>query len=266
MKYSFMSFSTTEMTFDEMLAAAKKYGYEGIEPRIDCEHKHGVEWSASAAARKEARAKATDAGIELCCIATSCDYSDPVTLKQNMEDTRRSIDLAADVGSPRIRVFGGTLSDDLSRNQAVAQVSEALRSVADQAQQHGVTICLETHDSWTQPEHVAAVMKRVNHPAIAVNWDYWHPVRYSGIAIETTFETLKPWIRHVHLHDGNVRLDKPSLKPMGTGDLDCRLVVKLLQGMKYDGYLSGEWIRWEAPEIHLPREVAQMRQYERTSK
>lgn len=263
MKYSFMSFSAPTMTLDESLAAAKKYGYDGIEPRIDCEHKHGVEWSASAATRKEIRKKAADAGIEICCIATSCDYSDPATLKQNNDDTRRSIDLAADVGSQRIRVFGGTLSDDLSRNAAIAQVSDALRSLADHAAQRDVTICLETHDSWTNPEHVAAVMKRVNHPAVAVNWDYWHPVRYSGIAIETAFEGLKPWIRHVHFHDANVRLDKPALKAMGTGDLDCRLVVQLLKGIGYDGFLSGEWIRWEAPEIHLPREVAQMRKYER---
>jgi sugar phosphate isomerase/epimerase len=263
MKYAFMSFSTTEMTLGQMLAAAKKYGYDGIEPRIDCEHKHGVEWSATAAARKESRAKAAGSGIEICCIATSCDYSDPATWKQNIDDTRRSMDLAADVVSPRIRVFGGTLSDDLSRNAAIAQVSDALRSLTDHAQQRGVTICLETHDSWTHPEHVAAVMKRVNHPAVAVNWDYWHPVRYSGIAIESAFETLKPWIRHVHFHDANVRLDKPALRPMGTGDLDCRLAVKLLQDIQYTGYLSGEWIRWEAPEVHLPREVAQMRKYER---
>ena len=43
MKYSFMSFSCPELTLDEMLSMAKEFGYDGIEPRISSNHRHGVE-------------------------------------------------------------------------------------------------------------------------------------------------------------------------------------------------------------------------------
>jgi sugar phosphate isomerase/epimerase len=54
-----------------------------------------------------------------------------------------------------------------------------------------------------------------------------------------------------------------GLAPMGDGDFDHRTVVKCLDSMGYDGYLSGEWINWDDPfASHLPREVAKMREYE----
>ena len=52
---------------------------------------------------------------------------------------------------------------------------------------------------------------------------------------------------------------------MGAGDYDNRRVVELLLGMRYDGYLSGEWIDWEPYAVHLPRELAAMHALEQTA-
>ena len=38
--------------------------------------------------------------------------------------------------------------------------------------------------------------------------------------------------------------------------------MELLAGAGYSGYLSGEWIKWEPAEVHLPREIATMKGYE----
>ena len=50
--------------------------------------------------------------------------------------------------------------------------------------------------------------------------------------------------------------------PIGTGGYDHRRTLELLQNASYTGYLSGEWINWEPPLTHLPRELAAMRAYE----
>jgi sugar phosphate isomerase/epimerase len=63
MKFSFMSFSTTNLSLDDLLALAKKLGYDGVEPRIDSKHAHGIELAAGAADRKAARQKAAKAGV-----------------------------------------------------------------------------------------------------------------------------------------------------------------------------------------------------------
>jgi len=104
MNYSFMTFSCPLLGLKELLETAKKYGYEGIEPRILCGHKHGIEPDASPAQRKEIKKQASESGIALSCIATSCVYADPATAGKNIADTLQCIDLAADVGAPVIRV------------------------------------------------------------------------------------------------------------------------------------------------------------------
>jgi sugar phosphate isomerase/epimerase len=245
-----------------MLALAKRYGYAGIEPRIQAGHGHELDFGSDATERRDATQKAQESGIELCCIATSCRYGDPETVQLNVENTLRAIDLAADVGSTRIRVFGGRIGGGLSREAAMGQVVTSLIAVADHAQERGVTVCMETHDDWTDPAHVTAVMTQVNHPAVAVNWDVMHPVRVSGWTVDQSFETLKPWIQHTHVHDGGQRQGKIVYRAMGTGMIDMRRAIQLLPSIGYEGYLSGEWINWEPADVHLPREIETMKGYE----
>ncbi len=53
MKFAFMSFTTPEATLTEMLEIAKKYGYDGIEPRAQAKHKDGIEIETGPAERKQ---------------------------------------------------------------------------------------------------------------------------------------------------------------------------------------------------------------------
>ena len=159
-------------------------------------------------------------------------------------------------------MFGGPIATGVDRQEAIDLLTQCFRAVADHAQQRGVTLCVETHDDWCNPDHLAQVMQQVNHPAIAVNWDVMHPVRAAKWTVDRSFETLKPWIRHLHVHDGTADLQKLELLPMGQGDIDHRRAIELLQTISYDGYLSGEWINWEPYETHLPRELTAMKHYE----
>jgi len=258
MKYAFMSFSAPQLKLDQLLELAARVGYDGIEPRIGSNHAHGIELDTTAAQRRAIREQAAASGVALCCVATGCKYADPATAPRMVEDTRRAIELAADLGVPRLRVFGGALGSGLTRAQAIELVADSLSAVAGDAQQHGVTICLETHDDWTDPQHVAEVMRRVDSSAVAVNWDYQHTTRIAGATVDQAFTMLQPWIKHVHFHDGENRADKLIFLPVGVGDYDNRRVVELLLGVGYTGYLSGEWIDWEPYDVHLPRELAAM--------
>ncbi|MBU4200050.1 MAG: sugar phosphate isomerase/epimerase [Verrucomicrobia bacterium] len=262
MNYAFMTFSCPELTLDQVLALARKYGYDGIELRISANHQHGVEFDSSPATRKEAGQKAKAAGIRMACVATSCVYADPAKTAAMIEDTHQAIDLAGDIGAPRIRVFGGVFPETVSREQAIEGVARALTSVADHAQQRQVIVCLETHDAWCDPAHVAAVIRKVNHPAIGVNWDIMHPVNTAKVTVDHAFTTLKSWIRHVHFHDGNIMKGHIALCPIGQGIVNHRRTVQLLKTLPYPYFLSGEWIGWEPYDVHLPRELATMRGYE----
>lgn len=265
MKYSFMTFSCPELGFEEVIALARRLGYDGVEPRIEEGHRHRIELDAPAERLAAARRHAEGEGISLSCIATSRRYADPATQTQEVELTRRCIDLAAAVGSPCLRVFGGILAPGLTREAAVDLVAAALGAVADHAQGAGVTVCMETHDDWCDPRHVAAVMERVGHPAVAVNWDVAHPVNRAGFSIPDSYQALSRWVRHCHIHDLTPRGadGKQELCWIGEGVVDHREAIRLLHAGGYRGHLSGEWInRKPGYEEHLPRELATMRRYE----
>lgn len=101
---------------------------------------------------------------------------------------------------------------------------------------------------------------RLDHPAVGANWDVMHPVRAGHATIDESFEVLKPWIRHLHVHDGS---EGGAPAPMGEGVVDHRRVIELLATIGFDGHLSGEWIKWEPYDVYLPRELAALRGYER---
>ncbi|MDF1566997.1 MAG: sugar phosphate isomerase/epimerase [Spirochaetaceae bacterium] len=272
MKYAFMSFSTPESTLTEMIEIARRYGYDGLEPRLDSHHAHGIEVAADRGTRRVIVEQMEAGSIELGCLATSLKFADPALTDSVTRESYQRIDLAADLGAPVLRVFGGQIPEGITRDAAIDHAVRLLASIAFYAGERGVKLCMETHDDWCDPRHVAAVLSRVDHPAIAVNWDIMHPIRVCGYTMDEAFEILKPWIGHVHVHDGmgpeqakfaaNGTGDIDQMMPIGTGGIDHRRALELLRNIDYAGFISGEWIRWEPWDIHLPREIATLRKYE----
>jgi sugar phosphate isomerase/epimerase len=260
MRYSFMSFSTPDLTLKEALNAAKRFGYEGFEPRLDSGHRHGLETGTAAAVLKEARAMAEEAGVVLCCIATSCRYADPAIKKEQLDAGKRAVDLAGALGCPAIRVFGGKIPEGLSREQAAGVMAGSVAELALYAKDAGVAVCMETHDDWCDPAAMSAVAKQ---SGAAVNWDIMHTILTGKCAPEKSFELLKPYIRHLHVHDGYYDGKSLVLAAIGKGKVDHAVPISLLKKSGYSGFVSGEWINWEPWEVHLPREIALLKALER---
>lgn len=267
MKYSFMSFSCPDLSLDAMLELAGRLGYDAIEPRIGSGHKHGIELETSHQERTLIKDKVAAGSIELCCLATSCNYSNPETRDEMIDQTLKAIELAADVGCRKIRVFGGDIPAGISRTQAIDSLAGSLKKVAVSAEGKNVVVCLETHDAWCEPDHVVAVMNLVDSTNVAVNWDIMHPVRRCGRTIDYTFNRLQKWIRHCHIHDGAWFGEdlKITLTPIGQGMVDHKRALELLIKAGYDGAVSGEWIKWAGSpyEEHLPRELALLKKIEK---
>jgi len=262
MKYAFMSFSCHDASLADMLSLAQEFGYDGIEPRTGGIHTHGVELDTGADDRKKMLDAARAHGVAFGCIAVGSRFADPAVTEASLAEAEQGIKLARDLESGIVRVFGGKLAEGGDRGDAIKRVAESLRSLAPLASDCGVTVCFETHDDWCDPTHVATVMEAVNHPSIGVNWDVMHPVRNHLASMEESFRILRPWIRHVHIHDGMHDPDNLDFRAFGEGEYDLDTVFRSLLADGFDGYLSGEWINWEPAREHLPREIKRMRAFE----
>lgn len=267
LKYAFMTFSTPDWTLDEVLSFAAETGYDGIEPRCQAKHRHGVELETSATERADIRRKAEDAGVALCCLATSIRYCDP---KQTdaVDTTLRFLDLAAEIGCPSLRVFGGGEGEAVSDygERHAGRLAELLARVAPEAGARGVNVAVETHDFWMNTDALAVALQQVDHPKIGANWDFSHPFRAFGQSVEYSYQALAGRILHVHFHEGKALPDgKFQFVPIGHPDneWDHRTALRLLRADGYDGYLSGEWLgQWSDPRNELPRELKAIRAME----
>ncbi len=247
MQFSFMTFSCPDLTWAEVLDAAHRLGYDGVEPRAQAKHLHGIEPTTTAGQRGLLRRMAEDADVAIACLATSCSYTaaTPAELSRMMADSRALIALAHDIGATTMRVFGGNIPQGMTRDAAATQLADSLAALAPEARAAGVTLCVETHDSWCNARDLAAVIERVGHPNVRVNWDIMHPVNAAGMTMDEAFDALRPDIRHVHFHDG-ARNAKGGLDlcPIGQGIVDHKRAVQLLRSIPYKGYLSGDDGQW----------------------
>lgn len=260
MKYGFMTFSTPQDSLEEVLQKAAKYGYAGIEIRISANHAHGIEPGCSSEVIKNAKALSKKYGVEFGCVATGLRFAD--TAKFTVQHAKECIALASALGSPFIRVFGGSDGGIDDRKSAIDTAVANLLTAADYAKQNNVIMCFETHDDWCDPNHVKSVIVKANHPNVMVNWDILHPIRY-GFSVEESYELLKDYICHVHIHDNTVNDDKQfEYVPMGEGIVDNKTAITLLKKAGYDGLISGEWINWSPADVHLPHEISVMKSYE----
>jgi len=264
MKISFMTWACPDWSLAQILAAAIRYGYDSVEPRVEADHAHGIELATTKKARKAIRQQFTDCGVGISALATSRRYAIAADheLAESIELTRQYLDLAADLGCEHLRVFGGGTPEGMDFADAKKIVAESLRQCAEHAAERKVYLCLETHDSYSLSGDCLETVLMADHPNVAICWDILHPFR-QGESIEAAFENVRNHVRHCHVHDATLGEERGSYKMalMGQGDVPHEEAVKLLAGIKYEGALSGEWIKaFDADEV-LGHDAEVLREY-----
>lgn len=242
MRISFMTFACPAWSLDEVLRVGRRLGYDGVEPRLDSGHAHGIEVGLSPDGRERAKAQFAEAGVAVCCLATSLGFIATESERRTalLEATRARLELAADLGCPGLRVFAGGVPQGVSLDEALDAAADNLRAAGDIAAALGVELWLETHDTVSCAELCARVVRAADHPSVWVNYDVMHPLR-CGEPLDTTFAALDGLVRHAHWHDAILDPKNVAITRFGEGEMPLGTIVEWLRGQGFEGYLSGEW-------------------------
>jgi len=244
-----MSSVCPDWNLDEVIAGMKRHGYQGLEPRVEWGHAGGIEAELSAGGRREIRERMAGEGLEICCIATSARLAapDPEERQKHVEDLRKYIDLAGDLGCRLVRTFGGQRDRNRELQVVVDYVVEGYMEVLPQAEERGVTVLMETHDDWSCSAPVRTVVEQAGHPNLKVLWDIMHPQRMLEKP-EETFQVIGPYTHHLHAHDGSYVEGKMQVEPLGEGVIDHAVPLELLSEVGFAGYFSVEVIHQPGSE------------------
>lgn len=137
---------------------------------------------------------------------------------------------------------------------------QVLRRAGDLCQAAGLIFTVELED-W--PDRTAELMRRVNHPAVWVNWDPANGYRAGhDHPFPEGYEHLRPYIRHVHFKDVTYAPDgEPLLMDESNtyvsdgkrvfaldGLIDWKGAIAALKADGYDGYIVVE--PHYRPQVH----------------
>ncbi|MEO8882932.1 MAG: sugar phosphate isomerase/epimerase family protein [Devosia sp.] len=269
MKLSFSTLGCPAWSFDQVLAKGREYGFDGVAFRGIGQVLDLSKISEFLPSRRaETRQQLDDAGLFPSMMLTSARLLvEDEAVEENIKLAESHIDIAADFGSPFIRVFGGAIPGGLSHAAAIRRAAERLSRMGDYAGPRGVTVLLETHDDFVQPGLLRRVLEAADHSAVGALWDIHHPWRIAGLPVAEAWEALKPWIKSVDLKDSvtdfSARLGYRYVE-LGQGEVPLHEALKLLKDGGYDGWLTFEWEkRWHPeiaePEQSFPAFVAYMR-------
>jgi sugar phosphate isomerase/epimerase len=160
------------MELAELISSCEKSGLLGVELRT--EHKHGVEPSLTAPQRAEVRKRFADSSVELVGYGSNCEYhsADPAKVRENIEQTKRYVDLMRDCGGTGVKVKPNGFAKGVPREKTIEQIGKSLNEVAAYGAEHGQKIRVEVHGTGTQDLPVMRdIFAIADHPNVYVCWN-----------------------------------------------------------------------------------------------
>lgn len=151
---------------------------------------------------------------------------------------RSIIDLAGPLGAPAIiGSMQGRSGDGVDAATALGYLADALQDLGEHARQYGVPLIYEPLNRYetNQINTVAAgvrLLQSLSTRNVKLLADLFH-MNIEEANLAEALQVGGDWIGHIHFVDSNRR-------PAGLGHIDFVPVVKALETIRYEGYLSAE--------------------------
>lgn len=204
-------------------------GFEGVELRST--HKHGVEVTLSKEQRAEVRKRFDDSPVKFVGPGSACEYhsADHGVVQQNIELTKKFVELSADIGGTGVKVRPNGFVKGEERDKTIERIGLSLRECGEFAAGYKQEIRVEVHGNGTQdPAVIQKIMQIANHPLVVVCWNS-NPGEPINGSIKQPFDLLKSKFGQTfHIHD---LFDKTY---------PYRELFQLLKAEKYEGYMLSE--------------------------
>ena len=248
-KYAMCNESMAELSWAEQCWIISDAGYRGIEIAAFTLVKEGVH-EISTTERKEMVSVMKDVGLE--CVGLHWLLAPPpkglhfttpdaAVRRKTIVYLNALIDFCGDLGGSYM-TFGSPKQRDtrgIPVEQAKKYFAEGMASVADHAQQQGIEILIEplgkrTTDVINTLAEASDMMKRINHPAIKMMFDFNNTVDET----EPFDVLLRKYYKNIH----HVHVQEMGGKHLGTGNAvnDYVKAFQVLKDMQYNHWISLE--------------------------
>ncbi|MDL2317633.1 AMP-binding protein [Eubacteriales bacterium OttesenSCG-928-A19] len=267
MKIAFSTLTCPNWGWKDITGAAKDLGFDGIEVRGLGEDIFAVRAQPFAEGELENTVRRLDSlRLSIPCFSSDCCLKYADREAENIAEIVDYIKLAEKTGTPYVRVLADKDAAPQGDELDDERIAEVLRKLAPVAEEHGVTLLVETNGVYANTERLHHLLERIPSDAVAALWDMHHPFRFADETPEQTVQNLGAYIKHVHVKDSVMADGRIQYRMMGEGDLPIDEMIQALHSINYDGFVSLEWVkRWsddlEDAGIVIPHFANYMNQY-----
>jgi sugar phosphate isomerase/epimerase len=151
-----------------------------------------------------------------------------------------------------IRVLN-TFTGDAETPEEVETFKANVREIADEAEQAGIRLCLETDSNLLPTAEIGRrILDEIGRPWVQFNYDPGNVVYYTGAVPEQDIEFALDRLGHVHLKDQRGGKGVADFPPLGDGEVDIPHLLRRLKETGFSGpvsmeieFTNYEWPDWE---------------------
>ena len=253
MKISFSTLGCPDWTLSQALDIGVRAGYNGVELRfLEGEASLWKLPSFQGTGLKETRATIADSGLVVCCLDTSCRFDSPQKSERErwIDEGVRMAELAAELHSPGIRVFGDRINSVSTRAATQGWLVDSLNTLLENTKQSGVSVWLETHGDFSSASQVQSLLSAC--PGLGLVWDSASAFIECGERPLEHGLALQSAICHVHIKDLRKMSNKWLPVLTGEGQFPIAEIRAVLDAISYNAFVSFEWEKKWHPEIESP--------------
>ncbi|MDY3928029.1 MAG: AMP-binding protein [Clostridia bacterium] len=246
MKIAFSTLGCPNYDWKDVYSMAKDLGFDGIEVREIRTEFYSSPFSVS---KCEATAKKLkEIGLEIPCMSTGCVLSEIEKSEQNIEEVTEYIQIASKLGASYIRILADrnpAPTGEIDDNIVISEIKKLIPI----AKEYNIILLIETNGVYADTKRLKKLLDTINDENVAALWDVHHPYRFFNESPKETIESIKDYIKYIHVKDSVMKDGIVSYKMMGEGDMPINDIMIELRSINYDGYVTLEWVKKWAPEL-----------------
>lgn len=200
------------------------------------------------------KGRCTRLGLDISGTAIRTDFcvNNAARIKEQIDHTRRWIEITSRLGGKTIRIFGGTVARDDNEDRARRQCIDAMQQCCEYAGQFGVYLALENHGGITgTSEQMLALVRAIKSDWFGVNLDSGNFRTKDPYA---DLERLAPYAVVVQM---KTEIAREGRKPE---EADLKRLFQMIRNVNYRGYVVLEYEAAEDARVAIPRYARQMRE------
>ena len=228
-----------EADFVERFSRAADAGFAGVEF-----------WWPSGEDLDQVKAAIKDSGLEVALFNFDAGdmpngdrglASDPDRKQQFRDNVPVALELARDLGCPRLNALVGLELDGMDRADQLALAADNVGWAADRAAEHGIEVMIEAVNTFENGPYLlsttaaaADFVERVGRENVKLQYDAYHMQRMEGNVVATMRDRIGN-VGHIQV------ADSPDRGEPGSGELNYRYIFTALGELPYDGWVGLEY-------------------------